>query len=79
MTLKEYIEGLQSFAKENPDALELQVITAADDEGNGYNPVYYGPTKGNYDEDDYDCAYISINQFEEWDREDPDVNAVCVN
>jgi hypothetical protein len=77
MTLKEYIEGLQSFAKENPDALELQVITAADDEGNGYKQVHYSPTKGNYDNDD--DSFISDVCFEEWEMEDAEVNAVCVN
>jgi hypothetical protein len=75
MTLKEYFEGLQKFITENPDALEFQVITSKDDEGNGYNPVYYEPSKGHYDGDDY----ISHSQFEEWGRDDSDLNCVCVN
>ena len=40
MKLKEFIEGLQKFAKENPDTLEMDVVTSKDDEGNGYNEAY---------------------------------------
>ena len=75
MTLKEYIEGLQEFVKENPDALELEVITSIDDEGNGYNAVYYGPSKGHYDGDDYS----PVSSFEEYGLDNDDINSVCVN
>jgi hypothetical protein len=75
MTLKEYIEGLQEFVKENPDALELEVITSIDDEGNGYNPVYYGPSKGHYDGGDYS----PVSSFEEYGLDNDDINSVCVN
>lgn len=75
MTLREYIEGLQDFVKENPNALELEVISCIDNEGNGYNEVYYGPSLGHFD----DNEFIPYSQFEEWGREDSDINAVCVN
>ncbi len=75
MTLKEYIEGLQEFAKENPDALELPVITSEDDEGNGYNFVYYSPSKGHYDVG----SFLAVDQFEDYEMDDAEVNAVCVN
>jgi hypothetical protein len=75
MTLKEYIEGLQEFIKENPNALDLEVVTSKDDEGNGYNRVYYSPTLGQFE----DNEFIAYSQFDEWERDDSDVNAVCVN
>lgn len=46
MTLREFIKNLETFAKENPNALDLIVITSKDDEGNGYYPVHYEPSKG---------------------------------
>lgn len=44
MTLETYIANLTVFAKENPKALKLEVVTSIDDEGNGYNPVVYTPS-----------------------------------
>lgn len=75
MTLKEYFEQLQEFIKENPDALELEVVTSIDDEGNGFNRVYYGPSKGNYDGD----SFTSVDSFEDYNMDGEDVNAVCLN
>jgi hypothetical protein len=75
MTLKEFIENLQKFVEENPRALELEVITSKDAEGNGYNRVYYEPSMGHYDGDDF----ISHSEFEDWNRDDDDLNSVCLN
>lgn len=75
MTLKEYIKGLEKFAEENPDTLEMQVITSKDDEGNGFNPVYYSPGKGIFE----DREFISSKQYEDMEREESETNAVCVN
>jgi len=75
MTLKEYFEGLQEFIKENPDALELEVITSIDDEGNGFNQVCFEPSKGNYDGD----TFTSVDNFEDYNIDIEDINAVCVN
>ena len=52
MNLKEYIEQLQEFAKENPRALEFDVWYAKDDEGNGYQEVCFSPSLKVYDIDD---------------------------
>ena len=46
MTLREYLDNLNKAVNEHPEYLELEVITSKDDEGNGYNVVYYGPTVG---------------------------------
>lgn len=43
MKLKQYLEQLNKLAKENPESLEMEVFTSRDDEGNGYNAVYYSP------------------------------------
>jgi hypothetical protein len=67
MNLKTYLEHLSLLVKENPEALLLEVITANDDEGNGFTPVHYSPSLGGYDADD--------NEF---DTEKPN-NAVCLN
>jgi hypothetical protein len=75
MTLKEFIENLQKFVEENPKALELEVVTSKDDEGNGYNRVYYEPSMGHYDGDDF----TPHSQFEDWNRDDDDLNSVCLN
>jgi hypothetical protein len=75
MTLKEYFEQLQEFINENPDALELEVITSVDDEGNGFNQVNYGPSKGNYDGD----SFTSEDMFDDWGIGEDGINAVCLN
>ena len=68
MKLKDYIAGLNKLAKENPDALELEIVTSCDDEGNGFNAVHYPPSLGSLD----DGYFISS-----CDPAKP--TAVCVN
>jgi hypothetical protein len=63
MTAKEYLEKLKPLVEANPD---LEVITARDDEGNGYNPVVFDPSIGYFDNTDYD----STNE---------DANVLCLN
>ena len=48
MTFKE----LQDFATENPESLEMFVVSSTDDEGNSYNPIHYRPSLGEYNSDD---------------------------
>lgn len=66
MKLKEFIKNLNDLAKENPKALDYDVVTSIDDEGNGYNLVYFAPQIGHMDED---------KEF----KEVQEANAVCVN
>jgi hypothetical protein len=66
MKLREYIEQLQKFAEANPETLDMDVIYSRDDEGNGFQEVHYSPSKGTYED----------MEFEEGDE---DVNAVCIN
>jgi hypothetical protein len=75
MTLKEYIENLNEFVKENPEALEYEVVTSADDEGNYYNPVHYTPSMGLFE----DGEFTHQDNFEECEIDNEDANAVCIN
>jgi hypothetical protein len=75
MTLKEFIKNLNEFVKENPETLDMQVITSKDDEGNGFNLVHYTPSKGIYK----DREFISSEQYEDYERDGSETNAVCVN
>jgi len=66
MKLKEFISNLNNLVKTNPEALDYDVVTSKDDEGNGFNLVYYAPQIGHFDED---------RDFQEVQE----ANAVCVN
>ena len=41
MNLRQYIGFLNELATENPEALDMPVVTSIDDEGNGFNDVNY--------------------------------------
>lgn len=75
MTLKEFIENLNEFVRENPETLDMQVITSMDDEGNEFNLVHYTPSKGIYE----DGEFITSDQYEDYERNSSEANAVCVN
>jgi hypothetical protein len=78
MKLKEYLENLNNFVKENPDALDLEVIYSSDDEGNDFQAVHYTPQMGIF-EGGYRGEFISSEQLEDWDRSKEEINAVCIN
>jgi len=73
MTLEKYIQGLNDFVKENPETLQLDVITSSDDEGNGYNYIYYQPSKGLYEDGEFKSE-DDFNYEGEYN-----INTVCVN
>ena len=75
MNLREYIEGLNKFAKENPETLDMLVITSKDDEGNEYNPVFFGPCKGIFEDSDF----TTTADYGSEERHEDETNAVCVN
>ena len=94
MTMKEYVEGLVEFLKDNPETADFIVVTSKDDEGNGYNLVYQTPTIGYYDADERDFSMIiddendDDSEFESYDSDEchsvPNAyqsvpNAICVN
>ena len=48
-TLQQFVDGLNAYLKTHPDHADKIVVTARDDEGNGYNRVFYDPTLGRWD------------------------------
>lgn len=76
MTLKEYLQNLEAFVKEYPEALSKTVVASADDEGNAFNPVHFAPCLGKHDGYEFDA-------FDPNGGEDgltlKDCNAVCIN
>lgn len=66
MKFKKYLKKLNNLAKENPDALEMEVIAAKDDEGNGFNKVIYPPSVGLFENGEFKAK-------------DGEENAVCLN
>ena len=71
MKLSEHIANCQKALEEYGD---LEVITAKDAEGNGYNRVHYEPTAGYYD-GEYNGDFMTNNDPED----DWEYNAVCLN
>lgn len=77
MTLEEYINNLNEFVKENPAALQMTVVYSKDDEGNGYQRIYYTPTIGQFDENEDE--FQSENNLKKDEVEEYELNAVCIN
>jgi len=65
LRLKEYKAKLDAFIKEKPSALDLIVCTARDDEGNGFNAVWYDPSTmtvaldNTNDNNEIDCVCLN--------------------
>jgi hypothetical protein len=66
MKLKEYIEELQKIAQDYPDAV---VVYSADDEGNYFEEVHFGPSVGRF----------SNGEWESGEDMQGKPNAVCIN
>lgn len=43
-TLQQFADGINAFLKANPGHKNVPALTARDDEGNGFNRVYYDPS-----------------------------------
>ena len=69
MKLRDFLNDLNRIANINPEALDLDVIYAMDDEGNGFNLVFCNPTIG-----EYDGEYCG-----EFNGESEINNAICIN
>jgi hypothetical protein len=86
MELKEYIGNLQEVLKEHGN---LEVVYSADDEGNYFGAVSFGPSIGTWNEEDQE--FSSEDQFKEQleeeieegvpeeERSTFEFNAVCIN
>jgi hypothetical protein len=77
MKLREYIENLNEFAKENPETLDMVVVYAKDSEGNGFESIYYTPNKGYFDQSEND--FVDVANYEDRELDENDTNAVCIN
>lgn len=75
MNLRKFIDNLQAFAMDNPEALGFTVITASDDEGNSFEEVYHSPTLMGYNEEERE-AYSDEASCDDMGIE---LNSVCVN
>lgn len=64
MKLSVYVAALAKIAEKYPDA---DVVYSRDDEGNGYQEVYFTPTPGLFND----------GEFEK--KSGKKVNAVCIN
>lgn len=78
MKLKTYLENLQKAVIDDPSLLDLDVVCSKDDEGNAFNRVFHEPTSGYYD-GEYNGDFVSEEQFEEYQIDPSDRNAVCIN
>jgi hypothetical protein len=79
MNLKTYLENLNQMVKENPSLLEYTVISSIDDEGNGFNEVYWEPSLGHFNEDGDFYSKENIEEEPEEYDEDIEINAICIN
>jgi len=75
MKFEKYVEGLNKMLKENPEYKDLTVINSIDSEGNGFNEVYYYASEGSF----VDGDFVAIEQFAEYDMDNTDLNAICIN
>lgn len=66
MKLRDYMAAMDKLIKDNPKALEFEVVSSSDDEGNSFRKVFYTPTLGFFDGDEFEGG-----------AKNP--NAVCVN
>ncbi len=86
MNFKDYVENLTTLLKDNPELGDLLVITAKDDEGNGFNEVWSEPTLGEFNSE-YNGEFCSESDFKEETEyfkdmgfeKEYEVNAICVN
>lgn len=62
LKLTEYIKELQALKKIHGN---IDLVYVSDDEGNGCSELFYSPTAGNYDGDEFDDA--------------GEVNSICLN
>lgn len=80
MKFSEWLEVANKLAREHPEYLDLPMVTAKDDEGNGFTGVIYALSVGYADwvgersQGDYFCE---VGNEDYPDGEKP--NAVCLN
>ncbi|MES2287663.1 MAG: hypothetical protein V4547_18350 [Bacteroidota bacterium] len=76
MKLREYIEEMNNFVRDNPECLDMIVVYGKDEEGNGFDEVSNTPTKGIFTDDD---EFTPEDNIEDDGLDVDDINAVCIN
>lgn len=82
MNLKTYAKYLNELLNESPELGELHVVTAIDDEGNGFNLVHCRPSVGSFNADTsefHETEGIKDLIEDGHKPEDFPINAVCLN
>lgn len=72
MKISEMIKNLEEFKAEHGD---LDCWYAKDDEGNGYQEVYFDPSLRYVDEDD---EVYDEERLEEYEIDTEDVTPICI-
>ncbi len=75
MTLKEFLKNIEKAVNENPELLNMKVVSAIDDEGNGFNEVHFTPTPGIFE----DGEWTPAEHLKEEGRDEKELNAICIN
>lgn len=63
--------AIAALVAKHPEALELDVITSSDDEGNSFNNVHYHPSIGKF-EGQYE-GFVTL------EGDIKEANAICLN
>ena len=79
MTLEEFVNNITELAKENPGIMQMEVITASDDEGNSFHGVHCTPSIGHITDTHYGEFHSKDQMQKEPDEYQGPCNAVCVN
>lgn len=85
LTVNELIIYLENSVKEDKKVGNYIAVTASDEEGNSFSPIYFAPTIGNFDGEDLPQFQATMPKElpEGYDEEDflpaEEANAVCIN
>lgn len=75
MTLKEYLLHLQTLIKDNPEAMDLEVVSSIDQEGNAFFKVFETPAIGVFE----NGQFYPDDSLEEDGYDKNDINAISLN
>lgn len=76
MKLKDYLYDLNVIVEDNPNLLDMEVVTACDDEGNSFDRVAFSPSEGYFDVEEHAFTQKDSEDFDECECT---VNSVCLN
>lgn len=79
MKLKEFLEAIHHHTKDIPNADELEVIFATDDEGNEYCKVHFEPALCQLHNSKEDRFLEIVGIYGEKNIDKRDINAIIIN